>query len=227
MRSGQNDTSMSRLAGDEHLLDHRGDARVHGAAQDEVLPVAELVEQTFDREPHELRVGVEVLVDRRADHAARRARPPTRPSGRSVASSRSVAMSRSSISSASRSENGILPARHPVDRVRVEVVERDRQAGVGEHQPERKPDVAAAADDHYVPRKRRAHVRLPMSRRPVLVGSPRRPALTLGEIGDLTSGFARPKGSRSAANPATPGSRGSGTACPGGATAPASAGRSA
>ena len=67
MRSGQNETSIVRSGAGDQLLDHRGHARVHRAAQDDVLAVAELIEQALDREAHELRVGVEVLVDRGPD----------------------------------------------------------------------------------------------------------------------------------------------------------------
>ena len=165
----------------EQPLDHRGDAGVHGAAQHEVLAVAELVEQALDREQHELRIGVEVLVDRRADDDARRARPRRRRRDRSSPSSRSVAIRRSSSSSAPSSQNGIFAAADAVDRVGVAVVERDRQA-------RRRP-----APDRAGARRDRTHRRSP---RPVKTtsfspvadvrNSPLRPAHATSELGEST-----------------------------------------
>ena len=162
----------------DQLLDHRGDARVHGAAQDDVLAVAELVEQPLHRAPHELRVGVEVLVDRGAhdEHDVLGFR-------HRVGVDRGVEEIRRDHPLEHR-VGVALPERHlarahRVDRVRVEVVERDGDTGIGEHETERESHVAATADDDNISRKRRAH----------FGPFPRRPNLTLREMCDLTSGF--------------------------------------
>ena len=51
----------------DQALHHRGDARVHGAAQHEELAVGEARGDVLDRRLDRVEVGVEVLVDRRAD----------------------------------------------------------------------------------------------------------------------------------------------------------------
>ena len=101
-----------------------------------MLPVVELIEQPLDREEDELGVGIEVLVDRGADdqHDVLGLGDGA---GSVVASSRSVPIRRSSSSSAPFSQKGILPARDAIDGLGVAVVERDREAGVGQHQTER------------------------------------------------------------------------------------------
>ena len=138
----------------EQPLDQRGDARVHRAAQHEELAVAEVV----DAAPrsacgHGVGIGVEVLVDRRADDdddvlgvaddrrvgGGRRAGP--------------AASASASSSSAPGSRNGIVPALTCSTAVGFDVVERDTdRPRVGEGEAERQADVAAATHHDHVER---------------------------------------------------------------------------
>src|SRR5262249_60788042 len=52
----------------EEPFHHRGDARVHGAPQDEDLSLDEVPGDVGDRGFHRVQVGIEVLVHRCADH---------------------------------------------------------------------------------------------------------------------------------------------------------------
>ena len=123
-----------------------------------MLAVAQVVEQALDRVQHELRIGVEVLVDRRADDDHDVLGVRTRSSGSMVASSRSVATRPlEHLVGVALSKNGILPARTVSTALASTSNSVDREAGVGEHETERQPHVATAADNHNIPRKRRAH----------------------------------------------------------------------
>ena len=142
-----------------------------------MLSVAELIEQALDREQDELRIGIEVLVDRRADdqdHVLGFA------DGTGIGRRVELVGADQALE---QLVGAVLPEGHlaradPVDGLGVTVVERDRQARVGEHQPERKPHPATAPDNRNIPRKRHVH--------------PAPPAVTLREDWDDTSGF-RPR----------------------------------
>ena len=108
-----------------------------------------MVEHLLDRPQDELRIGVEVLVDRRADDdddvlGVRRRRgivARLEPAGREH-------LARAARRRRARRTASCRPA--PGRRRRVAVVEHDRTAGVGERQAEREPDVAAAPDNHDI-----------------------------------------------------------------------------
>jgi hypothetical protein len=141
-------------AGD-HLLHQRGDARVDGAAQDQQLAVAQVLRAARQRPGDGLLVGVEVLVDRRADdhdhvlggghdrRVGRGAQPPARDDA---------------------FQHGAGPRlgeRQPrvadlLDRGRVHVMDGNARAPVGQGDRQRQPHVAAAPDDHHVAPERGA-----------------------------------------------------------------------
>ncbi len=137
------------IRGDDQALDHGGDARVHSAAQNEVLSVSKVFEQTLDREQDVFRIGVGVLVDRRADDQddvlgvgnRRRIARRLEPVGFDQPLQQLVGAA---------FPEGHLPGLNPADRVGIAVVQRDREADVGEHEAEREPDSSATADDGNV-----------------------------------------------------------------------------
>ena len=127
-------------------LDHGGDARVHGAAQHEELAVDEAAGDLGDRRLHRVQVGVEVLVDRRADHDHDVLGVADRARIRGGAQSTRIHHRAQDVVGARLLEG------HPRvvdrgDRVLVEVVERDAQSPVGEGEPQRETDMPAAPDD--------------------------------------------------------------------------------
>ena len=147
LRAERHVDRLARLA--QAPLDDRGDPGIHGAAEDEDLAVAEMVEHLLDRPQDEPRVRVEVLVDRRAhdDHDVL----GRRHHGRVVAR---LEPARGQDFLQQRVGTGLeerhLRGAYPVDRARVAVVEHHRTPGVGQGEPEREPDVAAPAHDHDV-----------------------------------------------------------------------------
>ena len=142
----------------EQLLDQGGDARVDGAAQDEELAVAEVVGAPRQRPGDRALVGVEVLVDRGADHdddvlgGAH--------DGRVGGGDQPLVRDRPF---QHRLRTG-LGERHAAvadlpHRGRVDVVDRDIRAPAGEGDRQRQPDVAAPADNHHIACKGRVTVK--------------------------------------------------------------------
>ena len=140
-------------------LDDRGHARVHRAAQHEELPVGQAVGDLLDRGVHRAEVGVEVLVDRRADHhhdvlGAPDGLPVERglqPAGGERRPQR--------LGGAGLDERHFARV-HGVDGVGPHVVERDLEAAAGERQPERQADAATSAHDRDVVRLHHGFTRL-------------------------------------------------------------------
>ena len=131
-----------------------------------------------DGRGHRVEVGVEVLVDRRADHdhdvlgvgdhvgRARRPQPTRRQDrGQDLGCARLV--------------EGHGARVHAGDRTLVHVVEHDVEATARERQPERETDVAAASDDGDGPLAvrvvHRAPTSAPLLRVPHMVEQVRRP----------------------------------------------------
>ena len=166
IRSGQNATSTSSPSSLDEPLDQRGDARVHGAAQDEELAVAEVVGDVRRSRPARasrsgLRcssTGVPIDDDDVLGLATE--------AGSVVACEQTLRRGRVEHLGGPRLDEGHSPPVDLRDGVAVDVVEHDAQAAVGEGEPEREADVAATTDDDDVPRRvhQRPHRRRRMSR---------------------------------------------------------------
>ena len=137
-------------------LDQSGDPREHSAAQDEDLPVGQLVGDRLERGDHGLRIGIEVLVDRGADDHDQVLAPAD---GLRLGRRGQGAVGQGP--GQHRGGTGLLVghlARSDlVDRLQIGVVERDPPAGVGERQPQRQPHVPAAAEHRDLGSPARSH----------------------------------------------------------------------
>ncbi len=147
MRSGQNDTSMVRCAAFSSFSTIAVTPGYTVLRSTRCWPSRSWSSRPSITLMHGCRVGVQVLVDRRADDDDDVLGVRSRPRLRWSTSSRSVGMSRSSASSASRSKNGILPARHAVDR--------ERRRGRTASPPTRSRREPDPAEDRRVRNRRR------------------------------------------------------------------------
>jgi hypothetical protein len=129
----------------EHPLDTPRDTGVDGAAQHQQLTVVEVVGGLGERPGDHVRVGVEVLVDRRADHDHDHVGERDDRGIRADAEPARVEDPLEDLTGAGLLE-GQLPALDELDRGLVDVVDADVEPTIGEGDREREPDVPAAAD---------------------------------------------------------------------------------
>ena len=152
MRSGQKATSTDRPRSVSSCSTSAGDAGVDRAAQHEQLPVAQVGQHRLERARDRLRVGVEVLVDGRADDHHDVA--GLRDDGR-------VGRGAQLPGGDGRLElvagAGLVEGQHGVvdqpDGGLTDVVDQHRRAAVGEGDRQRQPHVPTAADHDEVVRE--------------------------------------------------------------------------
>ena len=109
---------------------------------------------------HRAEVGVEVLVDRRADHDDDVLGAPDRVGVERGLQDRPAASAAAQHLGGAGLDERHLARVHRVDRVGAHVVERDLEAAVGEREPERQADAAASAHDGDVVRLHHGFTRL-------------------------------------------------------------------
>ena len=115
-----------------------------------------MVGHGLDGADHRLGVGVQVLVHRRTDHhdqvlaVSDRRRVRRRRQGSALEGAGQYL-------GGIRLEVGHLARPDAVDGSQVGIEEHHPEAGVGERQPERKPDVATATEDRNIARPVRPH----------------------------------------------------------------------
>src|SRR5262249_34855137 len=127
-----------------HLLRR---ARVHGAAEDERLSVAKMLGELSQHLVEEREVGIEMLVDRRADDDDHEVSGSER--GRSRADLERLAENVAELVFGTLFAEGHFAGADRFDRALVDVVDVDVVI-VREDDAERQPDMAAASDDDDV-----------------------------------------------------------------------------